>query len=136
MLFRSSKPVGPVVEIFHPSAISGLYDVLGAVEVSVFGHYLHLPEPIAKQVFTYSPTEKEALAPPTIRVLNKYASGWMIKYQDEIALFTLLTALTIQKINVAKILAKSQSGSTVDRGSQVENDENGQKEGAGRVPPN
>lgn len=122
-----SRPAGPAVEVFHPAIISGMYDILGAVEVMAFGKMLKIPEPVAKQVFTYSPAEKDALGPPTIRVLNKYVPDWMLKYQDEFALFSLLTALTISKINAARALAAMYSANTAAPVRQEENDENTKK---------
>jgi len=94
------------VQIFHPAMISGMYDMLGAVEAMLAQRVGKIPETIAKRVFTYTSAEKDALAGPTVRVLNKYAAAWMIKYQDEIALATLLGSLTVAKVNAAITLTK------------------------------
>lgn len=105
----------PEVQIFHPAMISGMYDMLGTLEAVAAQRWGNIPEPVAKQVFKYTPEEKEALAGPTIRVLNKYVSEWMIKYQDELALASLLIAVTVAKVNAAIVLTKMQAGGQVKR---------------------
>jgi hypothetical protein len=127
---RPTEPTAQQIQIFHPAMISGMYDMLGAIESAGAQRFWKIPEPVAKQVFTYSPTEKDALSGPTIRVLNKYAAEWMIKYQDEIALATLLTSLTISKVNGAIIAARlyRERATTTEASSQAENDKEAKKE--------
>lgn len=106
--FLGVKSPVPEVQVFHPSMVSGLYDLLGSIESTIATRMGGIPEPVAKKVFRYSDEEKAALAGPTVRVLNKYASAWMIRYQDEIALATLLISLTIAKVNAASLLTKQK----------------------------
>lgn len=125
------KPVtaaGPEVQIFHPMMVAGMYSVLGSVETMVAIRMGHIPEHIARQVFTYSANEVEVLTGPTVRVLNKYAAEWMIKYQDEIALATLLISMTINKVNTALLMAKAQGSSIMQSSSQEKNGESAKKD--------
>lgn len=126
-----SKPAdtSPQVQIFHPAMISSMYDMLGTLEAIAAQRWGKIPPQIAKQVFTYTETEKEALTGPTIRVMNKYAAEWMIKYQDEIALATLLIALTTAKVNAAILM------STMHARSQAQNAETPKKETEGQTTP-
>ena len=94
--------------------VSGLYDMLGSIEAAVAQRWGHISPHIAKQVFTYTPAEKEALSGPTIRVLNKYVADWMIRFQDEIALGTLLISLTIAKVNAATIMQRASQGKVTE----------------------
>lgn len=104
---QEQAPLNAEVQIFHPAMISGLYDMLGSIEAMAAERWGKIPGPVAKQVFTYTSAEKEALSGPTIRVLNKYVADWMIRYQDEIALATLLVSLTVAKVNAAIMLART-----------------------------
>jgi hypothetical protein len=52
----------------------------------------------------------------------------MIKYQDEIALGTLLLSITIAKINAAKMIAKMQASNIVEMPSQGEKHETEKKD--------
>jgi hypothetical protein len=128
-VFGAKAPAQPEVQIFHPSMVAGLYAMLGSIEAMAVARLTKIPEPICKQVFTYTPPEVEALTGPTVRVLNKYVADWMIKYQDEIALITLLGSLTITKVNAAMTLAKMQAANIPPNGSQAKSEENTQKEG-------
>jgi len=103
----------PPVQIFHPAMVDSIYSLFGAIEALVAMRFFEVPEPIAKRIFTYSPTEKEALADPTLRVMNKYASGWFQKYQDEVALVGLLATFTIAKINACTMMMKMQKAQDV-----------------------
>src|SRR5579863_1198565 len=96
----SPAAIHPEVQVFHPAMVGAMYDMMGAIEAAVIPMFFpKVPHVIAKQVFTYTPTEKEMLNGPTTRVLNKYAAEWMIKYQDEIALAGMLVSLTVGKVN-------------------------------------
>lgn len=137
--FQSKTVSGAEVQIFHPAMIGGLYDMLGALESVVVQNVFKIPEPIAKQFCAYTPPEKEALAGPTVRVLNKYAAEWMIKYQDELALATLLTSLTIAKVNAAMMAAKlyrENRATTVQGASQAKSEEDSEKEPPKPMAPN
>jgi|SRR5579859_1963651 len=108
ILGGSASPAAEV-QMFHPAIVSGLYDMVGVMEATMLPMFFpKVPPEIFKQVFTYTPQEKELLIPPTTRVLNKYAASWMIKYQDEIALGTLLVSMTVAKVNAAVMLSKMQ----------------------------
>jgi len=125
-----AKPVAttPEVSVFHPTMVSGFYDALGAMEAMFIPMLLKKIDPaVAKKVFIYSSPEKEALSEPTVRVLNKLASEWMIKYQDYIALATILGAMTVQKIQLAIMLSGSSQAKIVEMP---------QKEASGTPVPN
>jgi hypothetical protein len=123
------KPQQPEVQVFHPAMIGGMYDLVGVLEAWAVEKYWAIPQPICKHVFTYSPEEKRALEGPTVRVLNKYAADWMIKYQDEISLATLLASITIAKINAAKLIAKREAANITEMPRQEKNQDSGKKEG-------
>lgn len=124
-----AKPAVPAVEVINPFMVASLYNLLGAVEAAVFGSYMKIPEPIAKQAFTYTPAEVNALTGPTVRVINKHAADWMIKWQDEIALSGMLLTMTVAKITYARAMAKTYVPATVQPASQVENEETDKKTG-------
>lgn len=130
-----AKPAQPEVQVFHPAMVSGMYDLLGALEAMAFGRMWKLPEPIAKRAFTYTELEKKALEGPTTRVLNKYAAEWMIRYQDEIALATLLVSITIAKCNAAMALAKMHGPTIVPPPSQPKSEESPEKTGVDSTAP-
>lgn len=116
-------------QIFHPTMVAGMYSMLGAVEAMALSNLFKVPAPIARQVFTYSAEEIVALTPPTVRVLNKYATEWMVKYQDEIALASMLVAMTVTKVQSALVLTKMQqnvNGASSNTGIKTE--ETGKKE--------
>jgi hypothetical protein len=96
-------------QMFPPQVVWAMYGALGAIESMVAQRMGKVPKEIADRVFTYSPQELELLTPPTSRVLQKYAGEWLIKYQDEIALATLLTSITIAKVNASIMLSKQHS---------------------------
>lgn len=104
----------PEVLMFNPAMVSGMYDMLGAIEATVAQRFGKIPAHVAKACFTYTPAEKQALEGPTVRVLNKYIPDWMIKYQDEIALASTLIALTTAKVNAAITLSKMSQVQTVE----------------------
>jgi hypothetical protein len=113
-LFGAKAPT-PEVQVFHPSMVAGLYAMLGSIEASVLPMaFSELKPEVAKTVFTYSPAEVAALEGPTVRVLNKYAADWMIKYQDEIALGTILISLTVQKVQIAITLSKRGQAEVIE----------------------
>ena len=96
-----TTPVKPQISIFPPFMVNVVYDALGTVESMAAQKFGKMPPEIANAAFKFSPEEKEMLQAPTIRVLDKYSTGWMIKYQDEIALVGLILTLTAAKIQMA-----------------------------------
>lgn len=125
--FGVKEPVTPEVQIFHPSMVAGLYSLLGSVETMIIIRGTKIPEEIAKQVFPYKPIEVEALSPLTAKVLNKYAADWMIKYQDELALLSMLAGMTVTKFNVAYAMMKMQAATPPPAKSQEETEEKDEK---------
>lgn len=82
----------------HPAAVKGLYFTLGMIEATVIPLFFKEIKPeIARGVFIYTEQELTLLEPPTVAILNKYAD-WFLKWQDEIALVTILSSITVQKI--------------------------------------
>jgi hypothetical protein len=122
--FGASPAPTAEVQIFHPAMISGMYDMLGTLESLAAQRWGKIPEPVARQVFKYTDAEKNALSGPTLRVMNKYAADWMIKYQDEIALATLLVSVTVAKVNAAIMLSKMQTVSQPKSEEATEKKEN------------
>ena len=134
--FGTKASTGQVIDLFpmgpddkYPVMIGSLYNVIGTLESLAAQRFMGLPPEIASRAFTYSEMEKQILSPPTVKVLNKYAPAWLIKYQDEIALATLFINITIAKVNMARHMAKVQPISTAQPASQVESVENEKKVG-------
>lgn len=100
--------------LFPPQVIHAMYGAIGAVESMLAQRMGKIPKPIADQCFAYTSNELELLYPPTAKVLQKYASEWMIKYQDEIALATLITTMTITKVNAALMLTRTHRAEVVE----------------------
>jgi len=104
----------PTVNIFNPAMVAGMYGLLGTIETAILPKFFpKVPEHLFRQVFTYTPQEVELLTPPTARVLNKYCSAWFLKWQDEIALATLLSTMTLQKVTLLNALARAEAESKV-----------------------
>lgn len=111
-LFPSSDQ--QVTMLFPPQVINVMYGAIGATESMLAQRMGKIPKAIADQCFTYTPQELELLYPPTARVLQKYASDWMIRFQDEIALATLITSMTVAKVNAALTLARIHKADVVE----------------------
>jgi hypothetical protein len=98
-----------LVEVFDPTWTSTLYDSIGKLEAIFAGKMLHVPPDIADKCFTYTQAEKEKLAAPTARVINKYAATWMVQFKDEIALAFLLVTVTTFKFQMASMLTTQRA---------------------------
>lgn len=98
----------PVIEIFDEGWCGTIYDALGAVESVIAQKLYGIPPEIAREVFTYSEIEKQKLAGPTVKVINKYATkyDWLVRFKEEIALGMLLTAITTVKFRIAAARAE------------------------------
>lgn len=107
---RNAAPVAEkTIEVFDPAWTSSLYDIIGKVESFAAQKMYKFPPDIAEMAFTYSPAEKEKLAGPTAKVINKYAPEWLEKFKDEIALAGLFVTITAIKFQMASMLiAQSQ----------------------------
>lgn len=105
---KTSGVPQPVVEVFDPAWTGTLYDVIGKItsfaSVKIYG----LSPEIAEQAFSYSVAEKDKLAGPTARVINKYAPVWLEQYKDEIALAGLFVTITAIKFQMAMGLMAAQ----------------------------
>lgn len=103
------QPAIATVEVFDPAWTGALYDSIGKVEAFFAGKIYHIPPDIAEQAFTFSEAEKEKLAGPTAKVINKYASTWMVTFKDEIALAFLFVTITAVKLQMADMLTKMRT---------------------------
>jgi hypothetical protein len=93
-----AEVIAPGIEVFDPSWCGALYDGLGTVEQIIATRFFKASPKVAAEVFTYSKVEKDKLAEPTAKVINKYAPEWLIRFKDEIALAGLLVSMTMAKI--------------------------------------
>lgn len=145
--FKQEKAPTPdvVVEVFHPEMVKGLYSLLGSIESMMAQKYGKISPDVARKVFAYTDPEIAALKGPTVRIMNKYAADWMIKYQDEITLFSLLGSMTVAKVNAAIALEKMKNvtpitpktpPSTPQQTSQAKTEETPKKEGIEATGPN
>lgn len=114
----------------YPTAIGSLYNVLGMLETLSAQLFFKIPGPVAQRAFMYTEMEKEALAVPTVKVLNKHMPDWMIRYYDEIMLGSMLLSMTMAKVQFALAL-KAQFANTSQVPRQEQSEENGKKEGGG-----
>jgi hypothetical protein len=106
---REATQTKEIVEVFDPAWVGSLYDSLGKLEqFAVTKMYKIHPED-AERAFTYSQAEKEKLAGPTAKVINKYAAVWMVQFKDEIALAFLLVTLTTVKFQMASMLSQQRA---------------------------
>lgn len=105
VLGLSPDQTAQVVEVFDPAWTGSLYDSLGKIEAMIGAGVFKITPEQAERVFTYSSLEKEKLASPTAKVINKYASVWMVRFKEEIALAFLLVTITMMKIQIAKSLS-------------------------------
>jgi hypothetical protein len=96
----------PAPALFSEQDIGFLYDSLGSLEAWAFQLLLKIPAPIANKCFLYTREEKQLLAPATVAVLSKHASGWMVQYKDECLLALLLVSIHRAKVETALRLAK------------------------------
>ncbi len=64
---------GEQFEIFDAGWTGSIYDALGAVESYIAQRMYGISPEIARKVFVFSDAEKEKLAKPTAKLLNKWA---------------------------------------------------------------
>jgi hypothetical protein len=102
----------PLVEVFPPEWTGALYDALGAVETALAPKLFGIDSKIAAQIFPFTLAEKEKLAGPTSKVINKYAVDWMIRFKEEIALLMLLASITYAKVMAAKMAQQLMTAAT------------------------
>jgi hypothetical protein len=100
------QPVAAPVEVFDPAWTGNLYDAVGKMEAFFAGKIYGIPADIADRAFAYSQAEKDTLAGPTAKVINKYAATWMIQFKDEIALAFLFVTITAVKLQAAQMMTK------------------------------
>lgn len=105
-----TPPEIATVEIMSVEWCGNLYDVIGRIESALAIKWKGIPKEIAEQVFSYGPQEKALLGPPTARVINKYATDWMARYKDEIALGLLLVSVTLAKVQLCNAAMISANG--------------------------
>ncbi len=99
-----------VIELMSVEWCANLYDTIGTIEATMASKWKGVPKEIAEQAFAYSEFEKSQLGPPTARVINKYATDWMVRFKDEIALAFLLITITMAKIQLCNALMVQQRG--------------------------
>jgi hypothetical protein len=92
------------VEVFDPAWCGTMFDVVGKIESFAAAKLYKMPQEVADRAFTYSQAEKDKLAGPTAKVINKYAPLWLETYKDEIALAGLFVMITAMKFQMATML--------------------------------
>lgn len=101
-----------VIELMSVEWCASLYDTIGTIEAAMASKWKGVPKEIAEQAFAYNAFEKAQLGPPTARVINKYATDWMVRFKDEIALAFLLITITMAKIQLCNALIAQQAQQT------------------------
>ena len=106
----------PTVEVFDPAWTGTLYDTIGRIEGFAAIKMYGLDPQIAGQCFSFNQEEKDKLAGPTAKVINKYAPVWLEQFKDEIALAMLFVMMTAAKFQMASMLmAQKQTLATSRR---------------------
>lgn len=95
---------GPHVDVFDPEWCGKIYDGIARIEILIAEAKTKLPHDLVVEALSYTKEEKEALAEPTAKVINKYAFEWMIRFKEEIALAFLFSTITATKISALKHL--------------------------------
>lgn len=98
----------PIVEVFDPAWCGAIFDTVGKVEAFAATKLYKFSPEVADKAFTYSQVEKDKLAGPTAKVINKYAPEWLEKFKDEIALAMLFVTITAVKFQMASLLMAQQ----------------------------
>jgi hypothetical protein len=104
------SPAPPSVEVFDPAWTGTVLEALGKMEAFAASKMYKIDSDISEKVFTYSEREKEKIAPPLAKVINKYASTWMVQFKDEIALAFLFATITAVKLQMATALQNTRAG--------------------------
>jgi hypothetical protein len=102
----------PTIEVFDPAWTGALFDTLGKIEAFAATKIYNFSSEVADKAFTYSQAEKDKLAGPTAKVINKYAPVWLEQFKDEIALAMLFVTITAVKFQMASMLAAQQKAIT------------------------
>lgn len=99
--------------LFSAESCYGFYDLLGKLMAFAASKWKDVPTDIATEAFSFNDADKKLLGEPTVKVFNKYAPLWAVKYQDEITLgFTFLTVVNA-KIMLARALTESRAANPV-----------------------
>lgn len=99
----------PAAEVFSPEWSGTLYDGLGEIMAMVASRMWQVPLKDCKAVLAYTEKEKQILSAPTAAVINKYATGWLVRFKEEIALMVLLGGMTLGKMTSMQMLSKMRS---------------------------
>lgn len=112
---ETSKALGivdttkPTVEVFDPEWTGSLYDAIGKLESFAAQKLYKISPDVAEKAFHFTDLEKDKLAGPTAKVINKYASTWMVQFKDEIALAFLFVTITAVKLQMAQALQRIET---------------------------
>lgn len=113
----------PGAQSIPPELCEVLYDSLSALMMGLARRQGYTVEQVP--VLAFTPQEKNALVPATVKVLDKYGAS-LGKYQEEIVLGTLLTTIITGKLSLLRKTAEvrpfpaAPPVSTSETGSQAE----------------
>lgn len=107
------------VMMFPPPVIHAMYQSVSLLEVMLAQRFGIEPS-VAKNCFTFTPEELNSLTPLTSRVLQKHMSEWMIRWQEEMLLASLLVTMTVSKINAAITLMRMRQVQTAQPAEKPE----------------
>lgn len=102
----------PMPDIVPAPLVQSMWSAVGSLEV-MLAHMANVPNTIAQKVFPYTPAELQMLTPPTLAVINKHASDWMLKWKEEITLVGVFGSITLTKVNLCMMLMKQQGALNV-----------------------
>ncbi len=75
-----------------------VWDLAGAIQTLIANRGFKVPADLAREILQFTAGERTLLAEPTVRVINKYAPGWLAEHKDETMFFLLLFAIERAKI--------------------------------------
>jgi hypothetical protein len=92
----------PAVSTIPPFLTRAVVNALSQLDTIVIARITGAPAPIVLAVAPYTQEEKDAIAPALESILNKYGGKVLNKWGDEVALLTLLSAITLQKVEAVR----------------------------------
>lgn len=92
------------IELLTLETATTVVDALGKINTFIFMKVCRLHPMIAMQSFSYTPEQHERIDPYALTVINKYRDklpDWMVKYQEEVQLATIIFQVTKEQLSAA-----------------------------------
>lgn len=92
----------PAVSTLPPFVTRAAIQALSQLDTIIVSRATGAPASVVLAIAPYTEKEADAIAPALESVLNKYGGSILNKWGDEVALLTLLGAITMQKIEAVR----------------------------------